>query len=87
LTGRGIRSHAEPLTGETVQLFFGAFTTQKDAEAMANRIAAAGYDAWLRESVVYTLHLGPYPTASVNTITDIVKAGAPEAAVTTEPTP
>jgi cell division septation protein DedD len=85
LASRGLRSYAEPLTGDSVQLLFGIFASQRDAEALSNRIAAAGYDTWIREGPVYTLRLGPYPQASVNAITGIVKAGAPEATVATDP--
>jgi cell division septation protein DedD len=85
LAGRGLRSHTEPLAGDSVQLLFGMFTSQKDAEALSSRIAAAGYDAWVREGPVYVLRLGPYPQASVNAITGIVRAGAPEATVATDP--
>jgi cell division septation protein DedD len=85
LAGRGLRSQTEPLAGDSVQLLFGRFTSQKDAEALSSRIAAAGYDAWIREGPVYILRLGPYPQASVNAIAGIVKAGAPEAAVATDP--
>jgi hypothetical protein len=87
LAGRGFHSQIEPLGGDTVQLVFGAFSAQKEAETLSQRIAAAGYDAWVREGVVYTLQLGPYPQSSVNTITGIVKSGAPGAAVTTDPVP
>lgn len=85
LAGRGLRSYPEPLRGDSVQLLFGIFASQKDAEAMSGRVAAAGYDAWIREGPVYILRLGPYPQASVNAITGIVKAGAPEAAVAADP--
>jgi cell division protein FtsN len=60
-------------------------TTQKEADALAARIAAAGYDAWIREGTVYTLRVGPYPQASVTTITQIIKTGAPEAPVAADP--
>ena len=82
LAGRGFPSQIEPLAGDTVQLVFGMFTTQKEAETLAQRIGAAGYDAWVREGTLYTLQLGPYPQSSVNTITGIIKA---DAAVTTDP--
>ena len=85
LAGHGLRSYAESLTGDSVQLLFGVFASQKDAEALSSRIAAAGYDAWVREGPIYTLRLGPYPQASVNAITGIVSAGAPEATVATDP--
>jgi cell division septation protein DedD len=85
LAARGLRSYVEPLTGDSVQLLFGIFAVRKDAEALSSRIAAAGYDAWIREGSVYTLRLGPYPQASVYTITGIVRAGAPEANVASDP--
>jgi hypothetical protein len=85
LAGRGFPSQLEPLGGETVQLVFGSFSAQREAETLSQRIAAAGYDAWVREGAVYTLQLGPYPQASVNTITGIIKSGAPDAAVTADP--
>ena len=85
LAGRGLRSYIEPLKGDSVQLLFGVFASQKDAEALSSRVAAAGYDVWVREGPVYILRLGPYPQTSVNTITGIVKAGAPEATVATDP--
>jgi len=85
LATRGLRSYVEPLTGDSVQLLFGIFAVRKDAEALSSRIAAAGYDAWIREGSVYTLRLGPYPQASVYTITGIVRAGAPEANVASDP--
>jgi hypothetical protein len=87
LAGRGFHSELEPLGGETVQLVFGSFSAQREAETLSQRIAAAGYDAWVREGAVYTLQLGPYPQSSVNTITGIVKSGAPGAAVTADPVP
>ena len=87
LAGRGFHSQIEPLGGDTVQLVFGIFNSQKEAEALSQRIAAAGYDAWVREGVVYTLQLGPYPQSSVDAITGIVKSGAPGAAVTADPVP
>jgi cell division septation protein DedD len=87
LAGRGIRTYIEPLGGDTVQLIFGSFASQRDAEALAQRITAQGYDAWVREGPVYTLQLGPYPQASVNSITGIVRSGAPEATVTATPAP
>lgn len=85
LARRGIRSSIEPATGESVQLIFGIATSQADAETLSSRIAAAGYDAWIRESPVYILRLGPYPQVSVNAITGVVRAGAPEAIVVTDP--
>jgi cell division septation protein DedD len=87
LTGRGFRSQAEPLAGDTVQLVFGTFSSQKEAEALSQRISAAGYDAWVREGAIYTLQLGPYPQSSMNTITGIIKSGAPGAAITAVPVP
>jgi len=87
LAGRGFHSQLEALTGDTVQLVFGTFSSQKEAETLSQRIAAAGYDAWVREGVVYTLQLGPYPQSSVNTITGIIKSSAPGAAVTADPVP
>ena len=87
LAGRGFHSQVEPLSGDTVQLLFGTFTSQREAETLAQRIGAAGYDAWVHEGVVYTLQLGPYPQSSVNTIAGIIKSGAPGAAVTADPVP
>jgi SPOR domain len=87
LAGRGFHSQLEPLAAGAVQLVFGTFTTQKEAETLSQRIAAAGYVAWVREGVVYTLQLGPYPQSSVNTITGIIKSSAPGAAVTADPVP
>jgi hypothetical protein len=85
LGARGIRSYIGPMTGETVQIVFGVFASLKDAEALSNRIAVAGYDAWVRAGTVYTLHLGPYPSSAVNTITEMVKTGDPQAAVVADP--
>lgn len=87
LANRGIHTYVEPLGGDTVQLVFGCFTSQRDAEALAQRISAQGYDAWVREGPVYTLQLGPYPQTAVTTITGIVKSSAPEATVITNPAP
>jgi cell division protein FtsN len=87
LAGRGFHSHVESLAGDSVQLVFGSFSSQKEAETLSQRITAAGYDAWVREGAVYTLQLGPYPQSSVNTITGIIKSGAPEATVTADPAP
>ncbi len=87
LAGRGFSSQVEPLTRDTVQLLFASFPSQKDAEALSRRIAAAGYDAWVREGTVYTLQLGPYHQSSVTTITGIVRSGAPDARVTADPVP
>jgi hypothetical protein len=78
LAARGVHSAADALTGDTVQLSFGRFGSQKDAEAFSTRIAAAGYDAWIREMPAYTVRLGPYPQAAVATITDIVRSSAPD---------
>ena len=85
LAARGLHTSTETLTGDTIQLVFGVFASQKDAATLSGRIAAAGYDAWIREGPVYTLRLGPYPQASLNAITGIVRAGAPEATVATDP--
>jgi hypothetical protein len=86
LAARGFHTTAEPTsTGDTVQLVFGTFTSQRDADALADRIAAAGYDAWIREATVYLLRLGSVPQASVNTVTQIVKAGAPDTPVAADP--
>jgi hypothetical protein len=87
LAGRGIRSQVEPLGGDAVQLLFGTFTSQREAETFAQRIGAQGYDAWVHGGTVYTLQLGPYPQSSVNTIAGIIKSGAPDATVTTDPVP
>jgi cell division septation protein DedD len=87
LSGHGLHAYAEPLTGDTVQLIFGVFGSQKDAEALSARIAAVGYDAWIREGPVYTVHLGPYSQAAVTTITEVVKGGAPDTPVATDPVP
>jgi sporulation related protein len=87
LAGRGIHTQIEPLGRDVVHLVFGSFTSQKDAEALSQRVAAQGYDAWVREETVYTLQLGPYPQSSVNTISGIVKSGAPGAAVSADPMP
>jgi cell division septation protein DedD len=85
VTGRGFRADMEPSNGDTVQVLFGVFATQEEAETLSSRIGAVGYDVWIREGTVYTLRLGPYPSASVTTITGLVKADAPEAPVTTDP--
>ena len=88
LAGRGFRSQTEPLAGGTAQLLFGTFTSQKDAEALSQRITALGYDVWVaRGGPAYTLQLGPYPQSSVEAITGILKTGAPDATVTVDPTP
>ncbi|HET9000014.1 MAG TPA: hypothetical protein VFP86_10240 [bacterium] len=87
LAGRGFHGQIEPLAGDTVQLVFGIFSSQKEAETLSQRIAGAGYDAWVREGVIYTLQLGPYPQSSVSTITGIVKSAAAAAAVTADPVP
>jgi cell division septation protein DedD len=85
LGARGIRSYIGPMTGETVQIVFGVFASQGDAEALSSRIAAAGYDAWVRAGTLYTLRLGPYPSSAVATITEILKTRDPEAAVVADP--
>jgi cell division septation protein DedD len=87
LGGRGVHSKVEPVNGDTVQILFGSFATQKEAEDLSQRISAQGYDAWVREATVYTVQVGPYPQSAVPTITGIVKSGAPDAAVTTESVP
>ncbi|HKX18542.1 MAG TPA: SPOR domain-containing protein [bacterium] len=87
LAGRGFRVESGPLTGDTVQLVFGVLASQRDAEALAARIAAAGYDAWIREGTVYTVSVGPYPSSSLTAITGIIKAGAPEVTVQSDPMP
>ena len=85
LAARGMHGYLAPSTGDTVQIIFGAFTSQSNAESWSSRIAAAGYDAWVREGRVYTVRVGPYPSASVTTITEVVKTGAPEATVSADP--
>ena len=87
LTARGFRADVEPLNGDTVQVLFGVFTAQDEAEALSGRVAAAGYDAWVREGTVYTLRLGPYSSGSVTTIKELIKNDAPEAPVTAAPVP
>ena len=87
LAKRGLHSQLEPLASDTVQLVFGTFTSQKEAETFAQRIGAAGYDAWVHEGTVYTLQFGLYPQSTINTITGIIKSGAPGAAVTAVPVP
>jgi cell division septation protein DedD len=87
LAARGVHAYLGPSTSDTVQIVFGAFTSQKDAEERSNRIAAAGYDAWVREGTVYTVRVGPYPSASVAAITGVIKNGAPEATVSADPVP
>jgi hypothetical protein len=84
LAGRGFSSQIERLGGDTVELVFGTFSTQQEAEALAHRVGAAGYDAWVRGGTGYTLEVGPYPQSAINTITGIVKSRAPEATVTTD---
>jgi hypothetical protein len=85
LAGRGVTGTLGPTTGTTVQVVFGVFTSKKEAEALSRRIANAGYDAWVRPATVYTLRVGPYPPSSVSAITQIVKAGDPEASVVADP--
>ena len=87
LAGRGIRAFVGQGGGDTVQLVLGVFTSQREADALSNRVAAAGYDVWIREATVYSIRLGPYPQTSVTAITDIAKSGAPEAAVAADPVP
>ena len=88
LAGRGFRSQLEPLAGGTAQLLFGTSISQKDAEGLSQRITAQGYDVWVvRGGPAYTLQLGPYPQSSVETITGILKSGAPDATVTVDPAP
>ena len=87
LTARGFHADIQSLNGDTVQVLFGVFTAQDEAEALSGRVAAVGYDAWVREGTVYTLRLGPYSSASVTTIKELVKNGAPEASVTAVPVP
>jgi cell division protein FtsN len=87
LAGRGIHGYVGASTGDTLQVIFGVFTSQRDAETLSGRIAAAGYDAWIREGTVYIVHVGPYPSDSVDAITEVVKAGAPEAAIAADPLP
>ena len=87
LANRGIHTQVEPLGRDVVHLVFGSFASQKDAEALSQRIAAQGYDAWVREETVYTVQLGPYPQTSVNAISGIVKSSAPGAAVSADPMP
>jgi hypothetical protein len=87
LAAKGIHGSVTPVSGDTVQIVFGVVTAQKDAEALSARVTAAGYDAWIREATVYTVHVGPYPSASVTAITALIKAGAPEAIVIADPVP
>jgi hypothetical protein len=87
LTVRGFRADIEPLNGDTVQVLLGVFTVRDEAEALSGRVAAVGYDAWVREGTVFTLRLGPYSSASVTTIKELVKNDAPEASVTAVPVP
>ena len=87
LAARGMHGYLGPSTGDTVQIVFGAFTSQKDAEAWSSRITSAGYDAWVREGPVYTVRMGPYPSTSVTAITEVIKTGAPEAIISADPAP
>ena len=88
LAGRGFRGQLELLAGGTAQLLFGAFISQKDAEALSQRITAQGYDVWVvRGGPAYMLQLGPYPQSSVEAITGILKSGAADATVTVDPAP
>ncbi len=88
LAGRGFRGQIVPLAGGTAQLLFGTFASQKDAEGLSQRITAQGYDMWVvRGGPAYTLQLGPYPQSSVETITAILKSGAPDATVSVDPAP
>jgi SPOR domain len=87
LASRGFHTQVEPLGRDVVHVVFGSFASQKDAEALSQRIAAQGYDAWVREEPVYTLHLGPYPQSSVDAISGIVKSNAPGTAVNADPMP
>ena len=84
LAAQGVRSTKVALTGDTVQLVLGAFVSQKEAETLSGRVAAAGYAAWIRETPLYTVQLGPHPRATAATISDIVRASAPDAAVTVD---
>ena len=84
LAGRGLPSQIESLGGDTVELVFGTFGTQQEADAMAHRVSAVGYDAWVRGGTGYALQVGPYPQSAINTITGIVKSRAPEATVTAD---
>ena len=86
LAGRGIAAQVEPLPGDTAQLIFGFFLSQREAEALSQRISGQGYDAWVRESPVYTVELGPVPQSAVATITGIVRSGS-DAVVTAAPAP
>jgi hypothetical protein len=87
LTARGFHCYMAPMAGDTVQVVFGAFASQQEAESFSGRIAAVGFDAWVRPATVYILRLGPYPSSSVGAITDIVKDGDPQASVTADPVP
>lgn len=87
LASRGVHSQVEPLGRDVVHLVFGSFASQRDAEALSQRIASQGYDAWVHEETVYILQLGPYPQTSVNAISGIVKSSASGAAVSADPMP
>ena len=87
LAARGMHGYLGSSTGDAVQIVFGVFTSQNDAERWSSQITAAGYDAWVREGTVYTVRLGPYPATSVTTITEVIKTGAPEATVFADPAP
>ena len=87
LASRGFHTQVESLGRDVVHVVFGSFASQKEAEALSQRIAAQGYDAWVREEPVYTLQLGPYPQSSINAISGIVKSSAPGAAVSADPMP
>lgn len=78
LAERGTSAAIEPLTEIAAQLLFGTFYSSRDAEALAQRITAHGYDAWVRDAYVYLVCLGPYPQASVDEIIGIIRIDAPD---------
>jgi len=87
LTARGFRCSVQPLTSDTAQVLFGTFTTQKEADALAQRVEATGYDAWVRGSTVFVLEMGQNTQSTIDTMTGVVRSDAPDATITITPTP
>ncbi len=89
LEERGFRSRLHPLAAGLAQLEFGVFVTEPNAEALARRIRAQGFDATVvREGgLYYVIRLGPYGQSAVDAIVKIVSSFDTSLAVSVSPAP
>ncbi len=86
LARRDFPSVVRSLKDDQVELQFGVFTIQGNADELAGRIRHEGYSpAVVREGAVPIVAGGPYSAASVTTILKTVESAMSDYAVTTVP--